>query len=65
MARAGYDPRSALRFWKAMQAYGEKNREGRSLPPFLSTHPVDAARIAQIEALMPLALEEYYKSALR
>jgi len=65
MARAGYDPRSALRFWKAMVAYGEKNRRGRSLPPFLSTHPVDAARIAQIEALMPQALEEYQKSKTR
>jgi metalloendopeptidase OMA1, mitochondrial len=65
MARAGYDPRSALRFWKAMQAYGEKNRRGNSLPPFLSTHPVDAARIARIESLMPQALEEYEKNRSR
>jgi predicted Zn-dependent protease len=65
MARAGYNPQSALRFWKNMVAYGEKNRRGRELPPFLRTHPVDEARIAQIERLMPMAMEEYRAATSR
>jgi predicted Zn-dependent protease len=48
-----------------MVAYGEKNRRGRELPPFLRTHPVDEARIAQIERLMPMAMEEYRAATSR
>lgn len=59
MARAGYDPRDALRFWRAMVAYGERNRSRGQLPPFLRTHPVDEARIAQIQRLLPEAMMEY------
>lgn len=59
MARAGYDPEAAIRFWKGMQRYGEQ-RKGFSPPAFLSTHPVDAARIARLEELLPAAREEYF-----
>jgi predicted Zn-dependent protease len=55
MARAGYDPATALTFWQRMaQASG---RAGS--PAFLSTHPADAARIAQIEQLLPEAERTY------
>jgi predicted Zn-dependent protease len=55
MAEAGYDPATALTFWRRMaQATG---RSGG--PAFLSTHPTDAARIAQIEALLPEAERAY------
>lgn len=64
MARAGYDPRDALRFWKAMQEYGRK-RGGGNVPVYLRTHPLDQDRIAQIERLMPEALEEYRKATRR
>ena len=57
MARAGYDPREALDFWKRFAAYGSK-RGGRSIE-FLSTHPLDDRRIAQIEKLLPQAETEY------
>lgn len=57
MARAGYDPREAIGFWKRFAAYNAK-RGGRP-PAFLSTHPVDEQRIAQLERLMPRALAEY------
>lgn len=58
MARAGYDPRQAVAFWKR---FGQFNK-GRPEPlPFLSTHPLDQARIQQLEALMPQAVAEYNK----
>ena len=54
MARAGYDPRAAVTFWKKMmQASGEKP------PAFLSTHPTEEQRIREIEAFLPQALEQY------
>jgi len=44
MARAGYDPNEALRFWENMAAQNKN-----SPPEFLSTHPSDATRIAQLK----------------
>ncbi len=60
MARAGYDPRSAVDFWQRFSAY--TRGKGGAPPEFLSTHPIDTRRIAQIEALMPKALAEYQKA---
>ena len=54
MARAGYDPRAAVKLWENMEAYG-----GDQPPQFLSTHPSHGNRIARLEELMPEALEEY------
>ncbi|MEY2541977.1 MAG: hypothetical protein QOI22_1579 [Verrucomicrobiota bacterium] len=54
MARAGYDPQESIRFWKRMEQAGSAQP-----PEFLSTHPSHGTRIAQLEALMPKALEEY------
>lgn len=56
MARAGFDPRAAVRFWEAM----ERANEGRQRPPeYLSTHPESDTRIQQIEEWLPEAIEEY------
>lgn len=44
MHRAGYDPNEALRFWQNMSA----KKQGAGPPEFLSTHPSDATRIAQL-----------------
>jgi predicted Zn-dependent protease len=57
MARAGYDPRESVRFWKRMEEAGSEQP-----PEFLSTHPSHGTRIAQLEALMPKALEEYNRA---
>ena len=53
-AIAGYDPREAVPFWKRMAAGG-----GQKPPEFLSTHPSDETRIAQIEALLPETMKFY------
>lgn len=57
MARAGYDPQESLRFWQRMEQSSQQQP-----PEFLSTHPSHGTRIAQLEALMPKAMEEYRKS---
>jgi metalloendopeptidase OMA1, mitochondrial len=59
MARAGYDPREALKFWRRFAA----NNDERGGPPeFLSTHPLDENRIKQIESLLPEALAAYQRA---
>jgi predicted Zn-dependent protease len=55
MARAGYDPRQAVEFWKRMAAQSK----GGAPPEFLSTHPSDATRIEQLEDLLPKAMKVY------
>jgi predicted Zn-dependent protease len=57
MAMAGYDPRGAVAFWERMA--GKKH--GSNPPEFLSTHPADATRIANIKKLIPEAMEYYKK----
>lgn len=56
MAMAGYDPKQAPEFWKRMSA----GSNGQKPPEFLSTHPSDETRIAQLQNWMPEALK-YYK----
>lgn len=56
MAMAGYDPNKAVDFWQRMADM----KNGQSPPEFLSTHPSDATRIAQIRKWLPEAMK-YYK----
>lgn len=44
-ARAGYDPHAAVALWEKMQ----KLAGGGSTPQFLSTHPSDTSRIADVK----------------
>lgn len=56
MAKAGYDPRAAVDFWRRMAEAGK----GKAKPPeFLSTHPADDTRIRQIGSWLPEALSYY------
>jgi predicted Zn-dependent protease len=57
MAMAGYDPQAAVPFWQRMAEGG-----GGKPPEFMSTHPSDDTRIANLKKLMPEAMK-YYKPA--
>lgn len=54
MAMAGYDPQRAISFWQEMASSG-----GSKTPEFLSTHPSDEHRIAEIKKFLPEA-QKYY-----
>jgi len=55
MARAGYDPNEAIRFWKRFADV----KEGEEIPEFLSTHPADKKRIATINRYLTRARIDY------
>jgi predicted Zn-dependent protease len=54
MWKAGYDPQQAVRFWERMKAASK----GPKPPAFLSTHPSDDARIAEIKAFISTLPDE-------
>jgi predicted Zn-dependent protease len=56
MAIAGYDPAEAAELWKRMQTKG-----GEAPPEFLSTHPSNETRIANLTAWAPAAKAEAMK----
>ncbi len=60
MARAGYDPREAVAFWKRFGDY--IRQQGGGTIEFFSTHPVDTTRVEQLEALLPSAMREYRRA---
>lgn len=56
MAMAGYNPNEATAFWTRMM----DAKEGAETPPeFLSSHPSDSRRIANIQKLIPEAMKYY------
>ena len=54
-AMAGYDPSVAVSFWQRMAASSTS-----SMPAFLSDHPSDSKRIANINKWLPTA-QKYYR----
>lgn len=54
MARAGYDPQSAVHVWQKMLATDNGNP-----PQFLSTHPSAPNRIGQLQAAIPKVMPLY------
>ena len=54
MSKAGYDPSEAPKFWQRFGAVG-----GDKPPEFLSTHPSDERRAADLMALLPDARALY------
>ena len=61
MARAGYDPREAIKFWERM----EETSRRQAPPEFASTHPSHGTRIEQLKELMPQAIAVYEGKAER
>jgi len=55
MARAGYDPNEAVRFWKRFADV----KGGQEVPEFLSTHPADKKRIALINRYLTRSKIDY------
>jgi len=54
MTKAGYNPSKALSFWQKMASLSA----GGSTSDFLSTHPSDSKRIAEIQRILP-KMEKY------
>jgi predicted Zn-dependent protease len=59
MAKAGYDPREALDFWRKMA----ERSQGQAPPEFASTHPSGERRLRQMQELLPRAMEIYRRNA--
>ncbi|HIF03761.1 MAG TPA: M48 family peptidase [Nitrospinaceae bacterium] len=59
MARAGYNPTEAVRFWERFSNV----KGGKKVPEFLSTHPTDKTRITLINRYLTRAKLDY--SALK
>jgi predicted Zn-dependent protease len=55
MARAGYDPSEAPRFWERFAGI----KQGAAPMEFLSTHPSDAHRSSALRELLPEAMKSY------
>ncbi len=57
LAKAGYDPHEAPKFWQRMISMNT----GQKPPEFLSTHPSDERRVQQLNNWIPEALKYYRK----
>jgi predicted Zn-dependent protease len=60
-ARAGYDPRAGITLWQKMQA----THAGGTAPEWLSSHPADGNRVAEIERRLPEVMPLYEKARRR
>lgn len=58
MAKAGYDPAEAPRVWERMAAANG----GKAPPEWMSTHPADETRKANLAKWLPAAQEHYARS---
>jgi predicted Zn-dependent protease len=56
-AKAGYDPRAAIGFWEKMEE--QKTAKAGAFDKYLSTHPADGQRIADLKAMMPQVVPIY------
>ena len=58
MARAGYDPAEAVKFWERFAEHNRAQGDSRT-PWFLRTHPLDEQRIEDLKRLLPEAQLQY------
>ena len=59
-ARAGYDPRAGVTLWQKMQA-----SHNGAPPQWLSSHPADGNRVAEIQRHLPEVMPLYEKARRR
>lgn len=65
MAKAGYDPSAAVKFWENMaKQSGGKSKED-PMSKFMSTHPSHGKRISNIQKWLPEAEKHYQSSPYR
>lgn len=62
MAKAGYDPRAALRIWERA---AQKRTGADPAASIFSTHPPDSVRLQNLRAQLPAALAAYEASPYR
>ena len=62
MAKAGYDPREAPKFW---ERFGQATAAGGKPPEFLSTHPSDERRARDLLEQMPEAIALYQEAPIK
>lgn len=60
-ARAGFDPKAAISVWQKMS----EASKGSQPPEFLSTHPANESRIAELTALQPTVAPLYAAATKR
>lgn len=58
MARAGYDPQESVRLWQRFADYRVRQGQNQGFS-LLSTHPVDAVRIRELNGFMVEAKKEF------
>ncbi|MCS6771171.1 MAG: M48 family metallopeptidase [Kiritimatiellae bacterium] len=58
MAKAGYDPRAAVRIWERAAARSKDPK----LFAFLSSHPTDSQRAEALKKILPEAIAEYERA---
>ena len=62
MAKAGYNPQAAVDFWQRFASFNQQKGGGNTFW-FLSTHPVDSARISALQGEMQEAMRYYAPNA--
>ena len=60
-AMAGYDPNTAISFWKRMSQASSGSASTSLLQSYLSSHPSDAKRVTDIQRWLPEAMKYYTK----
>jgi len=58
-AMAGYDPNTAISFWKRMSQASSGSASTSILQSYLSSHPSDAKRVTDIQKWLPEAMKYY------